>query len=421
MIPSILSSRLLGYITQQHGKKFLNLEQDIDETKLAELRPQNGEQASLYIHIPFCRTLCPYCCFNRYLFRENTARLYYQALRRELALYINRGFRFSTFYFGGGTPTILMDELLEFIALLKKNFDVKQISVETTPREINKTNIALLQQAGINRLSIGIQSFDDKLLKAMSRAWCTGQEIQEKILLAEDKFDTVNIDFLFNFPSQSVQQLETDLEILDRLHIDQATFYPLMPSPHKVNALERNFNRVDMSQEKSFYDIILKHIGTNSYMPSTAWCFSQGNRMIDEYIVDFDNYIGIGSGSVSLLRNNFYVNTFSLQKYSESLQRGQFPIIRWRKLSNHDMLYYYLLSKLFGLSLDSRRFHEKFHVNIHSKLRMEILSLKLSGLIKEKDGTIWVTPKGMYPVSVMMRNFFSSLNGLREYCIENQI
>ena len=421
MIPGTLSSRLLGYITQQYGKKFLNLEQDIDETKLAELSPQNREQASLYIHIPFCRTLCPYCCFNRYLFRENTARLYYQDLRKELALYIDRGFRFSTFYFGGGTPTLLMDELLDFITLLKNNFDVKQISVETTPREINKTNIALLQQAGINRLSIGIQSFDDKLLKAMGRAWYTGQEIQERILLAKDKFDTVNIDFLFNFPSQSVQQLETDLEILERLHIDQATFYPLMPSPHKVNALERNFNRVDMSQEKSFYDTILKHISTNSYMPSTAWCFSQGNRMIDEYIVDFDNYIGIGSGSVSLLRNNFYVNTFSLQRYSESLQHDQIPIIRWRKLSNHDMLYYYLLSRLFGLSIDSRRFHEKFHANIHSKLRMEILSLKLSGLIKEKDGTIWVTPKGMYPVSVMMRNFFSSLNGLREYCIENQI
>jgi coproporphyrinogen III oxidase-like Fe-S oxidoreductase len=139
--------------------------------------------------------------------------------------------------------------------------------------------------------------------------------------------------------------------------------------------------------------------------------------MIDEYIVDFDDYIGIGCGSVSLLRGNFYVNSFSLDRYEEFLRKDKLPIIRWRELSQHELLYYYLLSKLFGTRIDTR----KFIADIRGKLKKELLFFKLFGLIQERDGRIALTQKGMYPLSVMMREFFSSLNGLREYCIENQI
>ncbi len=309
--------------------------------------------------------------------------------------------------------------MLAFIDYLKQVFDVKRISLETTPREITSESVSLLKTAGINRLSIGVQSFDEAILKTMGRGYLEGDEIKEKLRLVRGKFDTLNVDFVFNFPSQSLDSFRADVKEFKDLGIDQATFYPLMASPHKRSALERRFNRIDTSREKQFYNIILKEILAKGYTASTAWCFSKGDRMIDEYIIDFDDYIGIGSGSVSIVRGNFYVNTFSLDKYDTLLHNNRLPIIGWRKLSEKEYLRYYLLTKLFGLEVDTRKFKRKFQ-DINQKLGSELSFLRLFGLIEGED-KLRVTPKGMYPVSVMMREFFASLNSLREYCIERQI
>ncbi|HUV75376.1 MAG TPA: radical SAM protein, partial [Dehalococcoidales bacterium] len=195
---------LVGFVTRREGKKFLKLGKEIDESIITKTELAGDNEVSLYIHIPFCRSLCPFCCFNRYLFKEDKARQYFKNLKRELDLYIQRGFRFSDFYFGGGTPTVLMDELVSFIDYLKENFEVKRISLETTPREVNPENISLLKAAGVNRLSIGVQSFDKDVAKSIGRPFCTGKEMKEKLLMAEGKFDTLNLDLVFNFPGQSV-------------------------------------------------------------------------------------------------------------------------------------------------------------------------------------------------------------------------
>ena len=121
-------STFLGLITRYEGRKFVTLNDAIDESQIVGMGADSDNQISLYIHIPFCKSLCPYCCFNRYLFREDEARSYFKNLRTELDLYIQRGFKFSTFYIGGGTPTVLMDELLGFISYLKKKLEVKQYS-----------------------------------------------------------------------------------------------------------------------------------------------------------------------------------------------------------------------------------------------------------------------------------------------------
>ena len=113
----------------------------MDETRITRFMLRKGETPSLYIHIPFCRKLCPFCCFNRYLFKEDKAREYFLCLRKELDLYIQRGFTFNSFYFGGGTPTILMDELISFIDYLKHRFIVKEISLETTPNELTPARL----------------------------------------------------------------------------------------------------------------------------------------------------------------------------------------------------------------------------------------------------------------------------------------
>lgn len=238
--------------------------------------------------------------------------------------------------------------------------------------------------------------------------------------MAEGQFQTLNVDFVFNFPGQTIAQFQADVTAFKELGLDQATFYPLMASPHKKDALERKFNRVDNSREKRFYDIILRELYRGGYTASTAWCFSRGERMIDEYIIEYDDYIGIGAGSVSIVRGNFYVNSFSLDRYQDFAAGGRLPIVGWRRLSEKENLRYYLLTKLFGMKLDAEAFLRRFGSDIAGKLWVELAFLKASGVVSG-DGTLRVTERGMYPVSVMMRDFFASLNTLREHYIEHQI
>ena len=417
---SILPARFAGWVTRREGRKFLQLSDKFPEPTVPQGKSGSDDWASLYIHIPFCRTLCPFCCFNRYLFDESKTRRYFVNLKKEVQFYIDRGFRFSDFYFGGGTPTVLMDELLDFIDFLKKNFDVKRISMETTHREISAETIAALKKAGINRLSIGVQSFDNDLLRAMGRLVGSGEEAMEKLKMAQGQFDTVNVDFIFNFPSQTIEQFEKDVATFKELGLDQATFYPLMPSPHKKSRLERRFRKVDTSREKDFYDVILRELYQGGYQASTAWCFSRGNRQIDEYIIDYDDYVGVGAGSVGFLNGDFFVNTFSLDKYDELISGGKLPIVSWRRLSEREHLRYYMLTKLFGMSLDPDKFRQRFGSDAHRKLRWELAFFKMFGLIKD-NGQIEVTPRGMYTVCVMQKEFFAALNTLREHYIEGQI
>jgi menaquinone C8-methyltransferase len=410
----------LSHITRSEGRKFLHLAEPADDSFITGSMLGEGQQAALYVHIPFCRTLCPFCCFNRYLFKEDSARAYFESLRKELDIYIDRGFRFPSVYFGGGTPPILMDELLSFIDYLKRKCEVKEISLESTPAEISPAMVDLLAGAGIKRFSIGIQSFNDDVLKAMGRVSCTGAEAREKVIMAQGRFNTVNLDLIFNFPFQSIAQFEADVRVFKDLRIDQATFYPLMASPHKRSAMERRFNRVDSARERKFYEVILRELYDCGYRASTAWCFSRGDRMIDEYIIDFDDYVGIGSGSVSIVNGNFYVNSFSLERYGNFIEHGRLPVIGRRQLTGREAWRYYLLTALFGLSVDADRFRRRFGVSIEKSLWLELQALRGFGLVKGKQ-RIEVLRSGMFPVNIMMRDFFASLNGLRERCIEKQI
>jgi coproporphyrinogen III oxidase-like Fe-S oxidoreductase len=376
MIPEIVS-----YVTRREGRKFRHLNPTLDESLIHGNRKGKEVGIALYVHIPFCRSLCPFCCFNRYLFQEDLARRYYIDLKREIELYQQRGFSFNNVYFGGGTPTVLMDELLSFIDYLRGRFNLNEISLETTPRELTETNVQLLKKAGINRLSIGVQSFDEKVLKTMGRVNGPADEVKERLRMAEGQFATLNVDFVFNFPGQTIAQFERDVAAFKDMGIDQATFYPLMPSPHKKDALERRFNRVDNSREKQFYDVILRELYHGGYTASTAWCFSRGERMIDEYIIESDDYIGTGAGSVSIVDGKFLVNSFSLERYHEATEAGRLPIAGWRRLSDKENQRYYLLTKLFGMKLDKDAFLKRFGGKIENKLWADMAFFKSLGLV----------------------------------------
>ena len=131
-------------------------------------RPHSEKTYMLYAHVPFCVSLCPYCSFNRFPFDEKKARKYFGELRDEIHMLAEEGYDFESMYIGGGTPTILPDELAETIRLAKSLFSIRDVSAETNPNHLNPEYLGPLRGL-VDRMSVGVQSFDDGLLRRMCR------------------------------------------------------------------------------------------------------------------------------------------------------------------------------------------------------------------------------------------------------------
>jgi coproporphyrinogen III oxidase-like Fe-S oxidoreductase len=391
------------------------------EDGVAPRIPQVTQQKPrlLYLHIPFCEKLCPYCSFNRIVFDESLCRDYFRALRLELLLYQKRGFDFQGIYVGGGTPTVLIDELEETLALARATFRIREISVETNPNHLTDANIAALKRVGVNRLSVGIQSFDNGLLKAMDRfdKYGSGEAIRDRLKQVLGQFDTLNADMIFNFPSQSMDILNRDLDILMEIGMDQITYYPLMVSDSTREAVSKTLGRVDDRQEERFYHRIVERL-VPAYRFSSAWCFSKKTAMIDEYIVDYDEYAGLGSGSIGYLNGTCYANTFNIRQYIAQVERGELPLMASRDFSLKDQIRYDFLMKLFGMKLDIPALLKKYGDPLFRHLWLHLVAFRLAGGLRYDPPDYYLTPRGRYHWVIMMREFFISVNNFRDFCRE---
>ena len=374
---------------------------------------ESGRHYLLYLHIPFCVTLCPFCSFHRVRFKEQRARQYFAALEREVALAAAAGFRFADAYFGGGTPTVLPDHLFNLIRKLRDEYAVRQVSTETNPDDIHDAVLDRIADAGINRLSVGVQSFDDELLRRMERydKYGSGEIIRSRLVNAQHRFDTLNVDMIFNLPSQTVESLKRDLVILtDEVEARQVSWYPLMTAPSTRKAMEQSMGRVDFSRERDYYALITAHMLERGYRRSTAWNFSRDESLIDEYITDNNEYLGLGSGAFSYLDGALYGSTFSINHYLDRIASGKSGITRHLVLDKRDQRHYWLLMNLFGGSIDQAAIPET-----HAKrLGLELLGLRLLGAVRKVGGRFQLTERGQFLWVVLMREFFTNVNEFRE-------
>ncbi|MBA4391750.1 MAG: coproporphyrinogen III oxidase [Syntrophus sp. (in: bacteria)] len=407
--------RFIGYTARKKNEDYLKFspgtsyELPLKKTAKAPLL--------LYVHIPFCEELCPYCSFHRVAFREDLAKAYFNALKKEIRMYKDQGYDFKALYIGGGTPTVLIDELADTIGLIRTIYDVKEISVETNPNHLSERNMEILKNAGVNRLSVGVQTFDDSLLKATERyhKYGSGGEIAQKLASLRGYFDTLNVDMIFNFPTQKQEMLEQDLSTLLGLQVDQITYYPLMVSSATQKIMGKRLGNVVHDRGREFYETITGVLGQD-YRASTAWCFSRDKAMIDEYVINYDEYAGLGSGSIGYLGGSIYANTFDIEDYIKQVEKGQFPISARRDCGLKEKLLYDFLMKLFGLSLDLKELGEKHGVNAAWYLFPEIFFFMMTGGMKKYGNLLILTPKGQYYWVIMMREFFTSVNNFRDHC-----
>ena len=378
------------------------------------------KQRLLYIHIPFCEELCPYCSFHRVRFDEKLARRYFRALRQEIQLYREKNYSFTGIYTGGGTPTVLIDELAGMLQYARENFPIRQISVETNPNHLTPENIAILQQAGVNRLSVGVQTFNDDLLKKIGRLekYGSGEVIAEKLAGIQGSFDTVNADMIFNFPTQTPELLDADLNILLKLKMQQITFYPLMVSSITQGLMDRTIGMVDFHREKKLYQKIARRL-YDDYDYSSAWCFSRKSSkkaMIDEYVVDYDEYAGLGSGAIGFFRGTCYANTFDINRYIASLEQNIVPLMASRSFNLHDQMSYDFLMRLFSTKINVNELEKKYDGKFLRSLWKELIAFTLAGSFRYLSPELHLTPRGRYFWVIMMREFFIAVNNFREYC-----
>jgi menaquinone C8-methyltransferase len=397
--------------------KFARILQLEDFQGIVPPQPRAETKYLLYVHVPFCEELCPYCSFNRFPFREDVAREYFRALSQEIRMYRDLGFEFPAVYVGGGTPTVLPDALHALLDELGSLFSPKEISLETNPNHLTDPMVRMLKDAGVNRLSVGVQSFDDGLLKQMERyhKYGSGIEIKNKLAAYMGVFDTLNVDMIFNFPTQTLGMLERDVEIIEQIQADQATFYPLMVSDMTRAELARRFGPIGYRQEKTFYMRIAELL-SDHYRCGTAWCFSRKKSMIDEYIVDYDEYVGAGSGAFGYAGGACYANTFSIVEYVKAIDEGNFPILARKVFSETERIQYDFMMKLFGTSLDIEKAEAKFGRRFMRTLWKEVPIFWLTGALTSDNGTLKLTRKGQYFWVIMMREFFTGVNNFRDAC-----
>lgn len=409
----MLSERMLTQVMRRAGDRFLKLG-PYDAPRLPE--PDGAKQHLLYVHVPFCTRLCPYCSFNRFPFDEGRARAYFKSLREEMRFVAEQGFDCPSMYVGGGTPTVLVDELVETIDLAKSLFDIHEISSETNPDHLIPDVVDQLV-GRVDRFSVGVQSFDNGLLKQMERfdKYGSGEEILERLKWVAGRFHSLNVDMIFNFPSQTREMLLHDVQVLKESGTNQTTFYPLMASPSVSESLRRTVGAVDYAREGQFYSALVEALAPE-FEPASSWTFSHtGGGMLDEYIVDYEEYVGIGSGAFSFLGGALYVNTFSLDLYGSRISRGLSAATQVRRFGRGDLMRYRFLMSLFGLELDKRAFERDFGVSIERGLPLEMTFMRANRAFSVDDrDKLVLSPRGRYLLVAMMRQFFISVNNLRD-------
>lgn len=405
-----LTDRVMDYYTG----KYLNCDPVILDRPPA---PQPGHQYLLYAHIPFCKTLCSYCTFHRFLFKEWKAREYFKNLRQEMQYVKDLGYDFTSMYVGGGTTTILEDELIKTLELARKLYPgIKEISCETDPLQIAQPTFKNLKGL-VDRMSIGVQSFDDGILKLTDRydKFGSGAQIYERLQAALELFPTTNVDMIFGFRGQSLDMLARDMELISKLNPRQITTYPLMVTRETKRSVKGKI-AAPGNELAAQYEVIMKYL-SGQYRQLTSWTFGRTrDEGFDEYVVDHDEYLGVGSGAFSFLGDSLYVNTFSLHRYDERIKAGKTGVERRRTFDKHAIMQYRLMLGLFAGRLSRKYFRDVHHVNVDTYLFKEMLGLRTVGALRDDPNDpdrLIVTKIGKFLGLDMMKCFYAGMDNVR--------
>ena len=347
---------------------------------------------SLYIHIPFCNKICDYCDFTKLQYFRKFAVDYLDALKDELGSYNIKDLK--TIYVGGGTPTALEDDLflklLQIIDLYKEG--VKEYTFEANPESLSLEKIKMLKEHGVNRVSLGVQTTNDKILKAVNRDH-TFEQVKTAIKnLKEQGIDNINVDLILGLPHTSKKILENDIKNVLSLNIKHISCYGLTVNPHTA-LFNKGFKEPSGDVLRQYYDIVEEILKENGFIHYEVSNWSKPGYQSEHNLTYWRNehYYGCGLGASGYLTETRYKNTVNLSQYLNRVFISEKELV-----SKSDELTYQIMLNLRtneGLPLDYLK--EQFNVNLLKTRGKEIEEFINQGFLINKDNTLVATYQGM--------------------------
>ena len=352
---------------------------------------------SIYIHIPFCKSICSYCDFCKFYYNEKWIDNYLIALEKEIKeKYKNE--LIDTIYIGGGTPTSLNIKQLEKLLQLTKLFNYKEIefTVETNV-DLNEEKIKLLKKYGVNRISIGVQTVNPKHLKFLNRKHTKGEVVNLVSLLKQYNFN-INIDLMYGMPNQTLKELEDDLEFILSLDVNHISTYSLIIEPHTKIYID-NVTNIDEDLDFQMYQLINQKL--NNYIHYEISNFAKKGYCSKHNLVYWNNleYYGFGIGSSGYIDGIRYDNTKSYQNYLN----GNY-ILESHKLSKKEKIeneFILGFRKLEGINM--LEFKMKYNIDIFN---IDIVKQMLKeGKLLINNNHLKINPDYIYISNTILVNF----------------
>lgn len=388
---------------------------------------------SLYVHIPFCESLCYYCACNKIITKHHDrATAYLKYLEIEVSLHTQRlglGQSVSQLHLGGGSPTFLSDaELRELMAMLRRSFSFApggEYSIEIDPRTIDAARLDVLAELGFNRLSFGVQDFDPGVQKAVHRVQPAEQVFELMAAARARGFESVNVDLIYGLPGQTPESFDRTLAQIIELKPDRIALYAYAHLPERFKP-QRRISSVDIPTAAAKVSMLARsmaafmgaqyvYIGMDHFaLPNDSLAIAkrQGrlHRNFQGYSTQPDcDMIGLGVSSIGRVGATYSQNAKTLEEYYDYLDQGQFPVVRGLALSRDDLVRRAVIMALMcqgRLSYESIELAYLINFKQYFAKELEVLNGQVQqGLVQLDAAGVQVTAKGWFFVRAVAMVF----------------
>ena len=351
------------------------------------------ENLGLYVHIPFCKSICNFCPYCKVRYSTELCNRYIDALIKEIHIVGSQHTgrkKVTSLYFGGGTPALAANRIKDIIDALNDHFIITEgIGLELHPDNVNVEVLQTLKKGGVTKISIGIQSFCDKYQKILGRKKVDTAEMMSA--LAAVPFETVSMDFIFALPEQTYDDLKSDIDTAFSLGANHIAIYPFID----FTFTESPVAAMPKKEKRELLDAITQYCLGKGYFRSSIWTFSS-EPDANYSSMTRDNFLGFGCSATSLFKGQFKINTFDVESYCERVRSGNLATSLTIRFTKRQRMIYWLFWTAYSTRVNARDFEKFFGVPLRKMYGFELWIAKRLGFINEHDGTYEMTLKGAF-------------------------
>jgi len=369
---------------------------------------------SLYIHIPFCARKCRYCDFNSIVSESKTIDHYLYAIEKELCV-LKDQYVFNTVYIGGGTPSILtevqMEKLLHTVIRYVPSSEIQEYTVEANPGTLTVNKIGLLKEYLVNRISLGVQSFQDKQLQFLGRIHSSNDARDAFALLRKAGFKNINIDMIFGCPEQSINDWEKDLKTVVELNPEHISTYALTYEDGTLltrDLDEAVIHKLDEYVELEMYKTSIRYLTSNGYNHYEISNFAKDGDECAHNHVYWNNmgYVGVGAGAFSLIDGVRTSNEKDICKYIDGINENKnIKSFRENLQINQFASETVIMSLRLRQGISNADFYKRFGYKIEDQFEEQMNRLAKYGLVSYENEILKLTEKGLFVADTVMTEF----------------